>query len=139
VKLSEAAATVIALARAIRAYWEAELPMRHPDYPVMHTDEDSGPPPPGNAKLKQFLAGLPADMVYQLLLVMSLGRGDFGTADLAEHFEQIKTTFGKPEWAILQMMDKAPLADYLIDGLDKLNRSRINADKLFSKASNMRK
>ncbi len=138
-KLSEAAATVIALARAIRAYWEAELPKRHPDYPVMHRDEDSGPPPPENAKLKEFLASLPPEMVYQLVLVMYLGRGDFETADLAEHFEQIKTTLGKPEWAISQMMGKAPLADYLTDGLDKLKRSRINADKLFTKASKMRK
>jgi len=36
-------------------------------------------------------------------------------------------------------MGKAPLADYLTDGLDKLKRSRINADKLFTKASKMRK
>jgi Protein of unknown function (DUF3775) len=129
---------VIALARAIRVYWNAQLPKRHPGYPVMHRDEDSGPPPPENAKLKEFLAGLPPEMVYQLVLVMYLGRGDFGTADLAEHCEQIKTTLGKPEWAISQMMGKAPLADYLTDGLDKLKRSRINADKLFTKASKMR-
>ncbi len=101
----------------------------------MHMDEDSGPPPPESAKLKEFLAGLPLEMVYRLLLVMYLGRGDFGTTDLAEHFEQIRTTFGKPEWAISQIMGKAPLADYLTDGLDKLKRSRINADKLYTKAS----
>jgi hypothetical protein len=139
VKLSEAAATVIERARAIRAYWEAELPKRHPDYPVIHLGENSGPSPPEKAKLREFLADLPPETVYQLLLVMCLGRGDFDSSNLIDHFEQIRTTFPKPEWAISQMMEKAPLAAYLTDGLDKLKHSKINVDKLFTKASRTRK
>ena len=73
----------------------------------MHMDEDSGPPPRRMPSSRSSLPASPLEMVYHLLLVMYLGRGDFGTADLAEHFEQIKTTFGKPEWAISQMMGKA--------------------------------
>jgi hypothetical protein len=139
VKVSEAAAKVIMLARAIRAYWEAELPKRHPDYPVIHMNEDSGPPPPEQAELREFLAGLSPELIYQLLLVMHLGRGDFGPVNLAEHFEQLKTTFSKPAVAISQMMGKASLPDYVTDGLGKLNRSGINPDKLFAKASKARK
>ena len=91
-KLSEAAAKVIALSQVIRAYWDAELPKRHPDYPIIHTDEYSGPPPPEQAELAEFLAGLPPKLIYQLITVMSLGRG-IEPADLAEQFERVKTTF----------------------------------------------
>ncbi len=51
-KLSETVSEVIALAEAIRNYWDAELPKRHPDYPFVHPGEDDGPPPPEEQKLK---------------------------------------------------------------------------------------
>ncbi len=138
-KLSDAAETVIALARTIRTFWDVELPKRHRDYPIIHRDEDSGPPPPEKAKLRDFLANLPPEMVSKLLLVMRLGRGDFDTSNLADHFVEIMSTFGKPEWAISQMTEKTPLADYLTYGLDKLKRSKINVDKLLPKVSRTRK
>lgn len=142
-KLSEAIARVITLARAIRAYWEAELPKRHRDYPIVHLDEDSGPPPPEQDQLKRFLAELPPDMVYQLLLVMYLGRGDFDAIDLKrnlpKYLEQVKMNFREHAWAISQMMEKAPLADYLADGVDKLKGANVNLDRLFTSTAKSRR
>src|SRR5947209_17259771 len=108
-KLSETAKEVIALAEAIRNYWDAELPKRHPDYPFVHPGEDSGPPPPEEKKLKGLLARLPADMVYKLALIMHLGRGDFGTDDLAAHYQALKRRYGKPGSAVAQLGEKASL------------------------------
>jgi hypothetical protein len=138
-KLSEAAKRVIALAEAIRTYWDEELPKRHPHYPIVHLDEKSGPPPPEEKELQKFYATLPEDLIYKLVLIMYLGRGDFDTRDLAGHYEALKQTFGKPEWAANQMMDRAPLADYLSEGLAKLKESGIDVDRMLLKTSKPRK
>jgi len=139
VKFAEAAERVIALARKIRAYWEVELPKRHPDYPLIHIDDEPVPQPPENAKLEEFLKKLSPEMIYRLLLVMHLGRGDFGTANLGERCDELKITFGTPERAISQLMHKAALADYLTVGLSKLKESQIDLDKLSMKAGRARK
>jgi hypothetical protein len=139
VKFAEAAERVIALARKIRAYWEVELPKRHPDYPLIHIDDKPVPQPPEYAKLEEFLKRLPPEMIYQLLLVMHLGRGDFGTANLGERFDELKITFGTPERVISQLTQKAALGDYLAVGLDKLKNSKIDMNKLSMKASRSRK
>lgn len=138
-KLSEASAKVIALAEAIRAYWDAELPKRHPDYPILHSDEYSGPQPPEQAELSEFLAALSPKLIYQLILVMCLGRGDFGVADLAEQFERVKTTVRTRDRAISLLMKSVLLAVYVADGLDKLARGGIDPDKLLVQASRSRK
>jgi hypothetical protein len=129
-KLSETANEVIALAESIRNYWDTELPKRHPDYPLVNPGEDSGPPPPEERKLKDLLTSLPEDAVYQLALIMYIGRGDFGTDDLAGHYEALKETFGKPDGAVSQMIEKASLADYLTDGLAELKKNGADVDHL---------
>ena len=80
-----------------------------------------------------FLEGLPEQMVYELLLLMYLGRGDFGVTSLAGNLAQLKRTFGSKEIAISQMRAKAPLADYLADGLERLRREGIDPDTVFAK------
>ena len=129
-KLSETAKAVITLADAIQSHWDTELPKRHPDYPLVHSGEDSGPPPPEQEKLKDLLANLPDDDVYKLALIMYLGRGQFGTDDLEGSFEALKKTLGNPDSAASQMTEKAPLADYLTDGLAELKKSGIDVDHL---------
>lgn len=129
-KLSETAAEVIALANAIRDYWDIELPKRHPNYPLVSPGEDSGPPPAEQQKLKKLLASLPEQDVYKLALLMYLGRGDFGTDDLAGQYEALKKKLAKPDWAITQLMGKGPLADYLSDGLAELEKHGIDVDDL---------
>ena len=135
-KFSETAAKVISLATVIRDYWNTELPKRHPGYPVVSPGEDSGPSPPEEAELKRFLEKLPDDAIYKLVLLMYLGRGDFGTDELALHYETLKQRFQKRERAISQMEGKAPLADYLGDGMAELRKKGIDLDELmFASAS----
>ena len=81
-KLSETVAEVISLAAAIRDYWNTELPKRHPNYPVVSLGEESGPSPPEEGELSRLFEGLSDEEVYELILLMYLGRGDFGTNDL---------------------------------------------------------
>lgn len=138
-RLSEATNRVIDLARKIREYYAAELPKRHPNYPVIGINEESAPPPPEEAELKEFFLALPKDLIYQLILIMYLGRGDFGTDDLPGYYQALKNAFGKTQDAISQMMDKAPLAEYLLDGLDELHKHKIDVDKLPLKKATTRK
>jgi hypothetical protein len=129
-KLSEVAEKVIALARRVREYYDAELPKWYPDYPLINPAQDGPPSPKEEQELRNLLRSLPADTIYRLILVMYLGRGDFGVEDLAGNYEALKQTFGKPEWAASQMLEKAPLGEYLADGLSELNRHRIPVDDL---------
>ena|SRR5438128_2373568 len=138
-RLSEAANRVIELARKVYDYYSTELPKWHPNYPVVGLDEESAPPPPEEKELRDFLSGLSEDMIYQLMLIMYLGRGDFGIDDLASNYETLKGSFGDPEHAAAQMMDKASLADHLVDGLEELRKHQINVDRMPLKKVKMRK
>lgn len=137
--LSETTRKVIDLAREVRDYYATELPKWHPDYPVVHLHEESAPPPPAESELRSLLTSLPDAMIYQLLLIMYLGRGDLGTEDLAATYEDLKDSFAKPEYAVSQMIGKAPLADYLSDGLEELRRHKIDVDKMPLKKVKSRK
>ncbi|HWG43256.1 MAG TPA: DUF3775 domain-containing protein [Gemmataceae bacterium] len=137
--LSEAADRVIDLAGKVREYYATELPKRHPNYPVVGVGEESAPSPPEEKELRDFLLTLSQEMLYQLILIMYLGRGDYGTDDLAGYYEALKGTFGDLEHTASQMMDKAPLADYLLDGLEELRKHKINVDKMPLKKIKVRK
>lgn len=120
---------VIALSEATHAYWATELPKRHPEYPLVRPGEDDGPPPPEEEKLRQLLTGLSTDDLYKLALIMFLGGGRFTTNDLVARFEALKDQRGKPE-LVTQMVETAPLADYLLDGLEELKRHHLDVDHL---------
>jgi Protein of unknown function (DUF3775) len=137
--LLEAARKVIGLAREVHDYYAAELPRRHRHYPLVSADEESAPPPPAEKELRAFLSSLPEDTLYQLILIMYLGRGDFGVDDLAGYYQTLKGTFGDPEQVASQMTDKAPLADYLSDGLEELRKQRIDVNRMPLKKAKVRK
>jgi hypothetical protein len=142
--LSEAAKRVIELGRKVRAYYETELPKRYPHYPLMDPDKDpdeeSVPPPPEERQLQDFLATLSEDMIYQLILLMYLGRGDFSGNDLAGYYAARKGTVGDAEQAAdWIMMYKTTLADQIEDGLEELRKHRISVDKLPLKRVKARK
>jgi hypothetical protein len=138
-KLSEAVEKVIGLARLIRDYWEAELPKRHPDYPIMNPGEHPLPPPPEEKKLAKLFASLPEDVVYQIGLLMYLGRGDFDVRELADYYKTLKENFDSATALASQLSDKAPLADYLQDGLAELKKHDIDVNKLPLKSTKARK
>jgi hypothetical protein len=138
--LSEAASRVIDLARKVCAYYATELPKRHPNYPVVGPDEECVPQPPEETELRDFLATLSEELIFQLILVMYLGRGDLGTDDLPSAYETVKGVTGDSGDAASQMMlYKAILADELSDGLEELRKHKINVDKMLSKKAKARK
>ena len=137
--VAEAANRAIDLSRKVRDYYAAELPKRHPNYPLVGLDEESVPPPPEEMELRDFFATLSEDTIYQLILIMYLGRGDFGTDDLADYYETLNDTFVDPNHAVSQMMDKAPLADYLADGIEELRKHNIKVDRMPLKRVKVRK
>jgi len=129
-KLSEVLKEVIRLASASRDYWDRELPKRHPNYPLLRAGEDSGPAPPEEKELDDFLRKLPPEQIYALILLMYLGRGDFGTEDLDECYKTMKETFPRAELAVTQMSRKGFLAEYLADALAELQAHQMDVDKL---------
>jgi len=139
-KLSESTNRVIDLGRKVREYYDAELPKRYPNYPLVGAEDVTAPPPPEEKEMSDFLATLPEDMIYQLRLIMLLGRGEFGTDDLAAYYEDFKGTYGDPEHVASQMMsDKAIIAGELSDGLVELRKHEISLDKLPLKKVKVRK
>jgi hypothetical protein len=131
-KLTETVDKVIQLGQKIRAYYELELPKWHPKYPLVGPGEEGPPPPAEEAELRQFLATLPPETIHQLILLMYLGREDFGADDLAGYYEELRGTL-EPKEAVGQMLHSAPLADYLADGLEVLRQHNIDVDNMLRK------
>ncbi len=138
-KLSEAVKRVMALAGKVHDYYEAELPKRHRNYPLIEPDEETAPPPPEEKELRDFLASLPEDLVYQLVVLMDLGRAHIGTDDLASYYAEVKDSPGGAAYWISQLMYQAPLADYLQYSLEELSKQHLDVDKLSLKKVKVRK
>jgi hypothetical protein len=133
-KVSEAAKRVIDLSRKIHDYYEVELPKYYPNYPLVEpedVEEDKVPSPPEEKELRDFLASLPEETIYQLILIMHLGRYECSTKNLAAHYDSLKELVGNAEQVRFEMMDlKGVLADQLSDGLEELSKHGLNVDKL---------
>jgi hypothetical protein len=81
-------------------------------------------------RLSVFLNSQPPNVVYMLTAVMYLGRGDFPVSKLRERYTEVSETFGAPKWAARLMLDTFLLPDYLQQGLEKLNRARVDVDHM---------
>jgi hypothetical protein len=128
--LSDAAKRVIELATTINAYWDAELPKRHPDYPLINEGEDSGPPPPEEAQLRDFLRSLPSEAVYRLYTLMDLGRDYFPATEYVRKYQQLARSTADVDWLRLLLVETVPMPGYLSDGLAKLAAQGIDIDDL---------
>jgi hypothetical protein len=130
-KLSEVIPELIRLYEDRSDYRDTELPKLYKDYPLVSPEEDpESPPAPQDALMRELLMKLPADKIYQLILIEYLGLGYFGARDMDEHFEEIKDDFGKPESAVSYLLNTAMLEHHLMKGLARLNESEIDVDKL---------
>jgi hypothetical protein len=129
-KLSEAVREVIRLGDASRAYWDRELPRRHPHYPVIRAGEESAPPPPEDVQLQALLKNLPEDQLYALILLTYVGRGDFSADHLLDDYQTMKETFPSKDLAIAQMTAIKTLAEYLMDAMDEIHKRHIDLDSL---------
>jgi hypothetical protein len=125
---SDTVKRVIELATAIREYWDAELPKRHPKYPLVQPGEDSGPPPPKERELQDLLRSLPAENISKLLTLMRLSRGGFPATEFHRRWQALAKTSPDPEWAVSYLSEYAPLAEELADGLQELAASGIDLD-----------
>src|SRR5437868_5268727 len=116
-KLSEIVREVISMARAANA---ARMTSSEVDWPVVTSGsiqpiESSGsgrqahkPRPVEVTRLREFLEGQPAGVVYLLTAIMYLGRGDFRVGELMDEFADMAETFGSPKLAAKQMLEKVP-------------------------------
>jgi hypothetical protein len=129
-KLSEAVRKIIRLGDVSRAYWDRELPRRHPQYPKVGAGEDSGPAPPEDAKIEKLLKGLSEDQLYTLILLMYVGRGDFSVDNLSRGYETMKEAFPTKDFAIAQMTGNITLAEYLTDAIQEVKKHHIDLDSL---------
>jgi hypothetical protein len=128
--LSEAVHEVIRLGDASRAYWDRELPKRHPDYPLIRAGEDSGPPPPEDARIEALLRSLTDDQIYALVLLMYVGRGDFSADHLQSAYQAMHEMFPSEDVAISQIMGTTAVAEYLTDALVEIQKRHIDLDRL---------
>jgi hypothetical protein len=138
-KLSTALEKVMALAKVIREYWETELPKRHPNYPLVYPGEQPVPPPPEEKKLGKLLAGFPEEIIYQLGLLMDMGRGHRDIHDLAKSYRRLKENYGSATELASLLAAKEILADYLEEGLAELKKQNMDLDRLSLKPAKARK
>lgn len=129
-KLSGVVRKVITLGRKVRKYYDIELPKWYPDYPFAWPGQEGPPPPKEEGELRTFLESLPSEMIYQLMLIIGLGSERFRPDDLPGSYEGLKQKYIEPEWAIDEMVQSAPLAGYLSDGLSVLKRHSIPVNDL---------
>jgi Protein of unknown function (DUF3775) len=128
--LAETVQRIVSLARAAR---EARIKAAAAGSPVLTSGyidmglDTTKPVARAEIELRQFLSGLPPDMVFTLTAIMYLGRGDFAAPDFQDHVKEAKLTFGDPNWAISLMLGKLSLPELLEEGLDKLGQERANA------------
>ena len=129
-KLEAAASKAISLAKAIRDYWATELPRRHPKYPFVDPNTDSGPPPPEEKQLRRFLLRLAPETLDKLALIMNLGREGFYTSNILPNYQSLREEFRSSESLVSYMIDQAQLADYLEEGMTILKAHSIDLDKM---------
>ena len=127
--ITTATERILPLARAIQEYWEAELPKRHPKYPLVDPNADDGPPPPETEQLRQLLEQLPENTLYKLEFILSPGRARFDKSRLESRYQELRDEYDAP-FLIVHMLDNVHLADELEYGMETLNERGIGLDQL---------
>jgi hypothetical protein len=127
-KFSEVVNRVIELSRAAHAYWDVELPKRHPKYPLVDPDVSDPPPPPEEDELRQLLLSRPAEEVYKLDALSDVGNG-VPVSDYEARWRRRMKIFPDVAVAIEGLIGK-PLADGLTDGLAQLSSRHIDIDSI---------
>lgn len=140
-KLSEAVNHVIELGRKIESYYHTEAAKRHKHYPLVSPGEEEAPPPPEEKELADFLATLPDEMIFQMLLIVYLWRMAYPADDLVTSYNRLKEEVEDDrEYAQFMLTRSAiTLADELTEGLELLRAQKINVDKLPLRKAGARK
>jgi hypothetical protein len=76
----------------------------------------------------------PVAVIYLLMLIMYIGRRDFGRKvrinSFWRRYKEVRLRFETAEEAVTQMMEKVPLPGYLEEGLRLLAKNGIEVDEL---------
>jgi hypothetical protein len=84
-------------------------------------------------ELVSFLDSLPPATIYKLMAVMYLGRGDFETtADLLSAYEHVSDNYSKRGQPVDALLEKTPLADYLIQARKELTAASVDIDTVLA-------
>jgi hypothetical protein len=132
-KLSEIVREIISMGRAANQARTAEGP--EDDSPLVTSGGDTATMKARTAeecRLREFLEAQPPAVVYMLIAMMYLGRGDYDAKDLLDQYADMSEAFGNPKGAARQMLVKLALPEYLEEGLKKLARAGLDADKLLA-------
>jgi Protein of unknown function (DUF3775) len=86
-------------------------------------------PRPAKAELKKYLMSLPDEIVFKLQTLMYFGRGD--DPDLHGFHKSLKEQTPTKGDAIRAMMEKAPLGEYLANGLRLASAHGIDVEGTF--------
>ncbi len=129
-KLSEVIPELVRLDEERSDYVWNELPKLYADWPLVGPGEDPDPPIPQEAQILELLQKLPAEMVYQLLVIQQLSRHYYSVQEMSKLYEEIKEEFSKPEAARSFLAGIGSLGDNLMDGVAKLEASQIDVDKV---------
>jgi hypothetical protein len=74
--------------------------------------------------LTTYLEALSLDQIKELQVLMYTGRGDYDAREWRRACGELPMS-GNKEVEIEQLIEKTPLAEYLMDGFDQINLARI--------------
>jgi hypothetical protein len=130
-KFSEIVEEVIAMARAANEVRVAKVAK---DAPLIGSGSVATMDrwTPETAELRRFLEARPPGVVYMLLALVYLGRGDFPAREFRARVEDVRETFGDPKLVERELVSKWLLPEHLEEGLRKLTRARVDVDGLLN-------
>jgi hypothetical protein len=128
--LAQVGQQVISLSRAANqarvARGKVDSPIVSASVPTMKL------PSAAENALRDYLQSQSPEVIYMLMAIMYLGRGDFGPKELQDRYRDISETFGGKEWAATQMLEKQLLPEYLEEGFRRISRTHVDVDRLLS-------
>jgi hypothetical protein len=127
--ISEIAKEVIHLARVARAKVENNQDEQLLDWCYRLLRENRSPVE-NTRELRDYLLGQSVAVIYTLTLIMYVGRGDIRVTDFRVLYDRVRWIFPTSREAVNQMVEKAPLPDYLDKGLRLFAAEGIDADLL---------
>lgn len=129
-QLSHAVNKVIDLAHIVREHYAMKFPKGQKSASSVAVAKENIPAPPEENELREFLSGLAPEMIFRIMLIMCLGRGDFAATNLVGFYQTTLRSWGTPQAAIEQIMEKSWLPAYLVDGLEELRIHLFDVDNL---------
>lgn len=130
-KLSETIAGIAALSQARNEHFRVETNKRCPGQKfISGTVLAAIPPAPQGQELRRLLSAQTPAMLYLLVAIMYIGRGDFDPADLLDHYVEVSDRLVKPVLAIETLLSKGVVGDLLQRGVIELAAVGVDVDGL---------